>query len=308
MDLNWDPESSRQWDAFVRERGGALQQAWAYGEALQRLGVRIHRAQVSSGGRVVATAQFMCRRIPGYLSLASCTRGPVWHPELEPQERREILRRLRSEIPTPRFRVTLFSPDQTAQELDRAEVSGMLRVMTGYSTAVLDLRQSVDELRAGFESKWRNRLVKAEAEKSLQVHANASVPKCRELLDREGRQRESRNFHGLPTDFVPAWIDASASPGAAFLVSRADIGSDMVAGMLFLLHGSVATYHIGWADDRGREFNAHNVLLWRAMLSLRDKGIERLDLGGVNTHSLPGISRFKLGTGGEVRTLAGTFF
>ena len=185
MDLNWDPESSRQWDAFVRERGGALQQAWAYGEALKRLGVRIHRAQVFSGGRVVATAQFMCRRIPGYLSLASCTRGPVWHPELEPQERREILRRLRSEIPTPQLRVTLFSPDQTAQELDRAEVSGMLRVMTGYSTAVLDLRQSVDELRAGFESKWRNRLVKAEAEKSLQVHANASVPKCRELLDRE---------------------------------------------------------------------------------------------------------------------------
>jgi len=28
----------------------------------------------------------------------------------------------------------------------------------------------------------------------------------------------------------------------------------------------------------------------------------------VNTHDLPGISRFMLGTGGRVMTLAGTFF
>ena len=77
--------------------------------------------------------------------------------------------------------------------------------------------------------------------------------------------------------------------------------------MLFLLHGSVATYHIGWADDTGRDLNAHNLLLWRASLLLRERGLAAIDLGGVNTHSLPGISRFKLGTGGAVRTLAGTY-
>ena len=37
-------------------------------------------------------------------------------------------------------------------------------------------------------------------------------------------------------------------------------------------------------------------------------GIERLDLGGVNTRALPGISRFKLGAGGQPLTLAGTYF
>jgi lipid II:glycine glycyltransferase (peptidoglycan interpeptide bridge formation enzyme) len=69
----------------------------------------------------------------------------------------------------------------------------------------------------------------------------------------------------------------------------------------------VATYHIGWANDAGRELNAHNLLLWRAMQGLRERGIASVDLGGVNTHALPGISRFKLGTGGAVRTLAGTY-
>ena len=41
---------------------------------------------------------------------------------------------------------------------------------------------------------------------------------------------------------------------------------------------------------------------------LQEQGIEVLDLGGVNTHDLPGISRFKLGTGGQAITLAGTYF
>jgi len=180
-------------------------------------------------------------------------------------------------------------------------------VMTGYSTVVLDLTQPPETLRAAFDGKWRNRLVKAETEKKLQVHVNSNVPKCRELLEREGRQRESRNFHGLPTDFVTHWIDVAASPAAAFVIARADFEGKTVAAMLFLLHGSVATYHIGWADDTGRDLNAHNLLLWRASLLLRERGLAAIDLGGVNTHSLPGISRFKLGTGGAVRTLAGTY-
>ena len=44
------------------------------------------------------------------------------------------------------------------------------------------------------------------------------------------------------------------------------------------------------------------------MLRLKKLGIERLDLGGLNTRALPGISRFKLGTGGHPLTLAGTYF
>jgi lipid II:glycine glycyltransferase (peptidoglycan interpeptide bridge formation enzyme) len=65
---------------------------------------------------------------------------------------------------------------------------------------------------------------------------------------------------------------------------------------------------MGWADEEGRQLNAHNALLWQAMAYLQELGVEQLDLGGVNTHDLPGISRFKLGTGGQAITLAGTYF
>jgi len=48
-------------------------------------------------------------------------------------------------------------------------------------------------------------------------------------------------------------------------------------------------------------------LLWRALLALQASGIATLDMGGINTRSLPGISRFKIGSGGAVTTYAGTF-
>jgi hypothetical protein len=44
-----------------------------------------------------------------------------------------------------------------------------------------------------------------------------------------------------------------------------------------------------------------------AVLELRQRGLKRLDLGGVNTTRSAGLARFKIGTGGQVLRLAGTY-
>jgi lipid II:glycine glycyltransferase (peptidoglycan interpeptide bridge formation enzyme) len=180
--------------------------------------------------------------------------------------------------------------------------------MTGYATVLLDLRQSLPSLKAGLEGKWRNRLNKALATEKIRFHVQPSLKRCEWLLGKELDQREAKKFHGLPTDFVQAYIAAAADHRQAFVVAYAEMGKNTVAGMLFLLHGRVASYHMGWADEEGRQLSAHNALLWESLAYLQAQGIEVLDLGGVNTHDLPGISRFKLGTGGRAVTLAGTYF
>ena len=181
-------------------------------------------------------------------------------------------------------------------------------MMTGYSTVLLDLTQALSTLKAQLEGKWRNRLNKVLANVKLQVHVQASLKRCDWLLGQELAQREAKKFHGLPTDFVKAYIACAADHRQAFVVAYAELGKNTVGGMLFLIHGRVASYHVGWSVEEGRRLNAHNALLWQAMAYLKDMGIEVLDLGGVNTHDLPGISRFKLGAGGQPITLAGTYF
>ncbi len=308
MDVKWGSLSQAHWEEFHSTQRGALQQAWTYGEALTSLGVSLSRAMVWQDGQLVAMAQFMCKRVLGYVSMASCTRGPIFHPDLSPAERAAIYKRLRQSIPLTPLRVTLFSPDCTGEELDPVETRGMSRVMTGYSTVLLDLTQPLPTLKAQLEGKWRNRLNKVLAHEKLQIHVQASLKRCDWLLGQELAQREAKNFHGLPTDFVKAYVASAADHRRAFVVAYAELGKNTVGGMLFLIHGRVASYHMGWSDGEGRRLNAHNALLWQAMADLKDKGVEVLDLGGVNTHDLPGISRFKLGAGGRAVTLAGTYF
>lgn len=308
MKLIWNPEDAAAWQDFHARQHGSLQQAWAYGQALRTLGVEVHRALVVDGERVLALAQFQCRRLAFYIGLASCSRGPVWAPETTPDERAQALALLKKSIPTRAWRATVFSPDQAIDAEQLQALRGLHRVMTGYSTVMLDLRQDEAALRAALDGKWRNRLVRAEGLPGVQVHVRASAREAQWLLERENLQRQSRGFHALPTAFVQAYIDSHAERSQSFWVASAVQGRQTLGAMLFLRHGQVASYHIGWADDEGRRLNIHNRLLWQAMLVLRSQGVERLDLGGVNTRALPGISRFKLGTGGQLLTLAGTYF
>jgi hypothetical protein len=308
MDVKWERLPQSEWEEFHSLHHGSLQQSWLYGEALMSLGVRVHRAMVWEDGRLLAVAQFICKRWLGYLSVASCTRGPVWHPDVASQQRSLIYKRLRQSLPVPWLKVVLFSPDASADQLDPLETQGLSRVMTGYSTVLLDLKQDLPSLKAGLEGKWRNRLNKALLNDKIRLHVQASLKRCEWLLGKEMDQREAKNFHGLPTHFVQAYVAAAASQPVSFVVAYAELGKNSIAGMLFLIHGRVASYHMGWADEQGRQLNAHNALLWESVAYLQGVGIEVLDLGGVNTHDLPGISRFKLGTGGRAITLAGTYF
>ncbi len=305
MNVEWNTLPRTAWDAFHAARPAPLQQSWAYGDALAALGVRIERAALHVDGQLAGVAQFIVRRVAGYLALASCGHGPVWAAQLPAAQRAEGYRLLRRSLPVRPLRIALFSPDTTL-EAAREETRGLWRVMTGTSTVRIDLQQPEPALRAALDGKWRNRLVKAQADARLDVRCNADRAACERLLAHEQAQRAARRFHGLPTAFVPAFLQASA-PGPGFLVASARIDRALEAGMLFLLHGRAATYHVGWSGEAGRSANAHNRLLWEAMCTLRDRGIAELDLGGVNGDDLPGITRFKLGTGGRLLTFAGTF-
>lgn len=102
-------------------------------------------------------------------------------------------------------------------------------------------------------------------------------------------------------------VNAWHASGGAVRVFVARAGGTRLAAMLFLLHGRVATYQIGWAGPEGRRAAAHPLCMWRAVEHLKAEGIERIDLGTVNTEDAPGLARFKIGTGATVRPLGATY-
>lgn len=150
------------------------------------------------------------------------------------------------------------------------------------------------DLRAGMAGKWRNRLVAAEA--SVQVRQGDAATLDR-LIREEAAQRRARGYRALPEGFTRA-----LDPGTLRLWDwrRGE------AAMCFVRHGASATYHLGWASAAARAAGVHGVMLARAAEALRDEGVRWLDLGSVDSEAAPGLARFKLGTGAELRRLGPT--
>lgn len=305
MHIFWNQITYQHWDAAHECLGGALQQDWAYGTSLKTLGVECHRAEVILNGETVALAQFICRRYGFLVGIALCTRGPLWLKPVRAEDQVRIYRELKRSLPMRRPRFVLFSPNTT--DPHDACLRKLTRVMTGYSTVLIDLTQTPDQLRAALEGRWRNRLVAAERAGLEIVETGAHPAQYSWLLEEERTQRKSKNFYGLPLEFVERYITARAQSTKTTLILHAELNKERVAAMLFLIHGSAATYHVGWSNAAGRDTNAHNLLLWRALAQLRERGVHTLDLGGINTRQLAGISRFKIGAGGRVVTYAGSF-
>lgn len=305
MKLSWEGTDVAEWDRHHVVAAAALQQDWAYGSCMRLIGVPCWRACVESEGRVVALAQFIGRRLAGCVSSALCSRGPLWTEALSGADKREVYRQLRVSLPVPRPRFAFFTPDEGAS--DALGLPRWRRVMTGYSTVTLDLTPSLEQLRGALDGKWRNRLVAAEAAGMTVQPVGANPAQFRWLLEQEDDMRDRRGVVGLPSSFTELYIKARGSPARSALILRADHRGARVAAIMILLHGSAATYHVGWSDDTGRRIGAHNLLLWQAMASLKQRGVRQLDLGGVNTQRSAGIARFKLGMGGRVTRLAGTF-
>jgi hypothetical protein len=291
----------------MRAQVQALQQDWAYGACMKTLGVHVLRGWVTRNDEPVALAQFIVRYFAGQIaSMALCSLGPVWLTPLTAKEKEQTYLALKKTIPLNKLRVVLFTPAEV-QGADLG-LSPWRRVMTGQSTVMLDITQSLPDLRAGLDKRWRHRLGGAE-NSELTVHRVGTNPgQYRWLLDADMQQREQRGLLGLPLQFFDLYAQSRQQPSKNILTIRADMGRDRVAGMLFLIHGEAATYQVGWTNDVGRDQHAHNLILWHGIQELQARGVRVLDLGGVNTIRSAGIARFKMSTGGKVITYAGSYF
>ena len=305
MRVRWDETDPAAWDAAHAAASGALQQDRAYGDAMLALQVPVLRAVVERDGETIALAQFIVRRFGRFGAVALCSRGPLWLCPLSAADKAQAYRALKRTLPLPGLRFMLVTPEEAVGQPNG--LSPLRRVVTGMSTVMLDLTQPPDALRAGLEHRWRNRLAGGERAGLSVQRIGANPAQWRWLVDADIEQRERKRLSGLPAPFFEHYVRARVPASKAMLALRADAGRERVAAMLFLLHGVAATYEIGWSGERGREMHAHNLLLWQAIGELQARGVRRLDLGGVNTGRSAGLARFKLGTGGEVLTLAGSY-
>ncbi|HAT34431.1 MAG TPA: hypothetical protein DCS82_01830 [Rhodospirillaceae bacterium] len=284
-----------------------FEQSWAYGEAIAATGGAVHRAVLRDGKKPIAFAQIFSKRLGRAANLQQLLRGPVFFESIRDEKQvfdsLNLLAQEKFGLPrTLRF----WTPEVDATLASGFKKLRWRRVMSGYHTAWLDLDPSPEVLRRNLDGNWRNGLAKAE-KKSLRIRDNNDRDTMDWLLAHYENLRRKRRFGG-PSPALLAAAERYLSHKKDFFVLRAFENRTPVAGVLLARHGKSATYVIGWSDDIGRRANANNLLLWQGLLNLKSEGVRWLDLGGIDTQASPGIARFKLGLGGEIASLSGTYF
>lgn len=229
------------------------------------------------------------------------SRGPIWADCTDFQDQVSVL----GQLARRGLRLVNAESEHQARALRQA---GYGQIMTAAYVAELDLRPERDNLRAGMFGKWRNRLVRSEqATKGGEFHINQTRFNLRQhswFLAKEQEQRKKRRYHALPLGLIPAL--AAANPDALRLFEMTQ-NDQPIAATMFVRHGPMATYLVGWTSAEGRQVHAHNQLMWQAMCHYQNHKTTMLDLGQVDTETSPGLARFKIGTGAHVRPLGGTW-
>jgi lipid II:glycine glycyltransferase (peptidoglycan interpeptide bridge formation enzyme) len=160
-------------------------------------------------------------------------------------------------------------------------------------------------LRKNLKQKWRNALNKSEKQ-GLTIDIDQDGKSLDILLKRYMSDRLQKKYAGASPKMIKS-LAKHAAPRGELLILNAIKDQDIIASILVFLHGTSATYQIGWSGQKGRVHNAHYALLWQAICILKQNNITDFDLGGINDDSAAGVKAFKNGLGGQEIALIGQY-
>ncbi len=257
-----------------------LQQHPHYRQALRRIGATVTTADIPGAAPVQVIQRF---------GIGFAPRGPIW---IAPPDA--------CALRTAQLRL-INSNGGDAQALRKARYR---QIMTPATVAELALSTDLDIMTAQMHGKWRNIWRRSQTEPINIKHTRFDAASHQWLLDSDLAQQRQKGFRALPHSIIKAYADIAPEDVTVWTAAR---GNTPIAAMLFLRHGACATYHLGWANALGRQARAHHRLLIAAAMSLARGGVRQLDLGTIDTHSAPGLARFKLGCGATPRQLGGSW-
>jgi len=284
-----------------------MAQSWAYGDAVQEAvdwrlrrraldagGWRPRRLVFERGGSPVAICQLLQKPL-GRIHLAGLVdRGPLFvDPEPGIEALRDVytaLRRARRQFGLGLILVPALLDDPRNHELLRA-AGFRPRHVGGYRSTRVDLSLDEEAMFKKLKSKWRNQL-RAGMKSGPTITVSSSREDAEWMIDRHIQNMREKGFDAPEPTLVRALYEAAPDD---FLVCKAVLDGESVAGLAAFMFGRAADYYIGWVSEAGRKKNVNNFLFWETALELRRRGIRSFDLGGMRAGA---TEPFKTGMGG----------
>lgn len=299
MKLDWSIQTVGEWREWLQRvpRSNCMQ-TWPYAKAVRQSDQKVTRLGLIRIDEEPVGLLAIQEVKLGPIHIVSLFRGPLWFVE-EPNPESVLLfaQKFDEEFPRRLFRRRRWLPEWQSAPSFFSRSPFKARRET-YATAWVDLRPDSVALRRQLDQKWRNALNKSERS-GLELVQDDSGKYLDQFVKCYIRDKWQKRYHGPSGRFITEEFLAARPFGDGILL-LARYRGNIVAGIFILKHGRSASYRVGWTTEEGRATNAHNYLLWNALLICKQNGCENLDLGGLHTTGDTSLNRFKLGLGSEI--------
>jgi lipid II:glycine glycyltransferase (peptidoglycan interpeptide bridge formation enzyme) len=173
------------------------------------------------------------------------------------------------------------------------------------ATVVIDLTKTADQLLDGLHHKHRYNINLAER-KGITVEESHDAEAFWRMLQKTAEHDDFRTHGHL---YYSKLLHFFADPKGSIKVKLyfAYHGGQPVAGVIIVEHGKTAYYLHGASDREHRALMAPHLLHWKIIQQYKQSGYHWYDFWGIDSFKWPGVTRFKLGFGGQVIEYPGAF-
>lgn len=310
--------SQEEWFNIISEfQDLSLMQTWEYAQAKTLISSwKVERAIFQDGKHTLGAVQVLIRSIPILGGgLVWINQGPLWRKSGNEDFRlfRDMLNEISLHwVKAKHFYLRIAPPLKNHKQRTIYALNNIgydvIEKTSGWSSARLDLFKTKTELRQQFKKKWRGDLNGSER-RGARCTVGRSIKLFENFLSYYGPFLKNKN---ISTPITPTFLRLFQSllPNERKAwIFEGRYKEEFLGGLLMAGYGdSCIALAGGSPNERGRQLHSGNLIMWHAILKMKDLGYHWFDVGGADPKlTTKGILHFKAGLRGTPYQLIGEF-
>jgi len=307
-------QDEKRWSALHRAgriQSGHFLQSWLWGEFQKSLGRKVFR--FADGDSI---AQVIELPLPFGKKYWYCPKGPLTGIKNNEFRIKNFLDDIAEKAIIAGAMFLRIEPDTKIQN-PKFKIQQTSSIQPK-CTSIVDLAKTEDELLKAMHEKTRYNIRLAERHGVTVERYIHSEVVFDELYDLFTATAGRDKFHLHPKTYYAKQLVAFAEPNPVILGAHtphvmtftARHESKLLVAAIVMFDGDTATYLHGASASEMRNVMAPHALHWAIMQRVKERGYQYYDFWGISTGDEPsweGITRFKIGFGGETVCAPGTF-
>mgnify|MGYP000509337574 CR=1 FL=1 len=291
------------WNKLLKQFDDAnIYQTWSYAEIVQSE-KKIDHIAIYKDDHLLGIALVRLKTIPIFKrGVAYIYRGPLW--QMKGRENNleifsEILMALQDKYVIKlkyilKLRPFIFSDQFLSIDFGKILIALPTADNQVYKTLVLNLNSDIDTIRKNFKQKWRNCLNQSERNEIEIVSGNSNelYNTFVEIYDQMIKRKKFKEYVDIRKK---GEMNELLSPDFKLKIFIAYKDKTPISALVASAMGNTGIYLLGASNELGMKYKSAYLLQWETIKWLKNLGISRYDLGGIDEVKNPGVFKFKVG-------------